>query len=218
MPKKIDLTGRIYGRLTVLQRGAKPAYWLCRCACGVEKEYFSPNLNHGKSQSCGCIRAEKNNHITHEGTGTLTYKRWLSMRARCLKKSAVNYSQYGGAGITICQQWDDFSVFLADMGECPEESMTLDRIKNELGYSKENCRWATRIQQQRNTTNNRILTLNNESMCVAEWAEVLEINSRTIMSRLNKGWTEAEALSTPVRPHKPYNNRGHNPAPIKAKS
>ena len=198
------VSGQLFGRLTAIRAGARKYHWLCKCDCGVEREYSAGNLKSSASTSCGCKRAERNNHTTHGKSGSLTHKRWISMRKRCMDKNASNYPKYGGAGIRVCDEWaHSFDTFLRDMGECPGPEFTLDRKNNALGYSPSNCRWATRTEQARNTTTNRLLQYEGKSLCVEEWACVLGINPRTIMSRISLGWSVEKTLGTPVRPTKP---------------
>jgi len=199
--------GDRFGRFTVISGGTRRYCWICRCDCGTQREITGSNLRAVKSTSCGCLRRERNNHTTHGATGTLTHKRWRAMRSRCLNPSASNYANYGGRGITICDRWSDFESFLADMGECPGPEMTIERLHNSRGYEPGNCIWATKLTQARNTSANRLLTHGGEALCVAEWAEKLSINPRTIISRLEKGWSDERALTTPVRAHKDYKPR-----------
>jgi len=198
-----DLIGQRFGRLIVIGPASRKYYWICKCDCGQLTEKIAGNLKGGSSKSCGCIRRERNNHTTHGYTGTLTHKRWRAMRARCMNPNASNYAKYGGRGITVCDRWRSFENFLTDMGECMDESMTIERKNINLGYSPDNCRWATRKEQNRNTSANHMLFYKGKSLCIGEWAELLDMNSRTIMSRLNKGWSIEKALGMPVRPTKP---------------
>lgn len=126
-----------------------------------------------------------------------THVSWLSMKQRCDNQNWKQYADYGGRGISYDPAWSEFSVFMADMGEAPE-GMTLDRIDNSKGYSKANCRWATRKEQSRNRRMNRYLELNGERMIVAEWAEKLGVKSRLLRVRLNRGWSVEKTLLTPV--------------------
>jgi hypothetical protein len=132
----------VFGSLRVLKRSyfseRKHWYWLCRCDCGNELEVRDTRLTGGNRRSCGCQASYR----THGMTGTRTHKTYETMMSRCYVETDSSYDSYGGRGITICERWHKFENFLADMGERPQDR-TLDRIKNDEGYSKENCRWAT---------------------------------------------------------------------------
>lgn len=120
------------------------------------------------------------------------------MRARCKYPSQVSYKHYGGRGIKICPAWEVYEQFLADMGVCPEKH-TLDRIDSDGDYKPGNCRWATMKTQQRNRTNNQLLTFNGKSQPIALWAEELGMKQKTLRARISDyGWTVAEALTKPV--------------------
>lgn len=148
----IDLTGRRFGRLEVLRRSASsPKHWICRCVCGVEKPMFGPGLRGGKAVSCGCARAERIGNLrrTHGLSDSRAYKVWQDMRRRCRDPSRKAYQHYGGRGIAVCDRWQSFDHFLADMGE-PEGGFSLDRIDVNGHYSPENCRWVPLPEQKRN--------------------------------------------------------------------
>ncbi|MBY0469146.1 MAG: hypothetical protein K2Q07_09240 [Burkholderiaceae bacterium] len=134
----------------------------------------------------------------HGGSHSLTYRRWKSMRQRCLDPNSTSYAQYGGAGVTICARWvESFAAFLADMGECPDASMTLDRRDGSRGYEPDNCRWATRLEQNRNRATNTPITYQGRTMLVAEWAAELGFDANMLRQRLYLGWSVEKALSTP---------------------
>lgn len=154
MSARILMEGRFFGRLLVLTRckniGPHTAY-LCLCKCGAQTMVRALSLRRGDTTSCGCHRSERQAvlHTTHGKYRTTTYNSWRAMLARCLDKKHPQFSDYGGRGITICEQWRSFTKFFADMGDRPEGT-TLDRKNNEGNYESGNCQWATRIEQNRN--------------------------------------------------------------------
>ena len=150
--------GMKFSRLTVVKncgsKGGK-TIWECICECGNTSFPRSAMLTNGTSTSCGCYRREriieaKRVHGQgHPERRTPTYNSWRSMRDRCTSTKRHNSENYALKGITVCERWNDFRNFLADMGERPE-GKTLDRIDGGKGYSPENCRWATIEEQSEN--------------------------------------------------------------------
>lgn len=117
-----------------------------------------------------------------------TYRCWQDMKQRCLNPNAQAYKDYGARGITVCDSWQEsFANFLADMGEAPD-GMSLDRKNNDLGYSPNNCRWATQKQQSRNHRGCVFLEYQNKRMTIVEWSERTGINANTLQARYAKGW------------------------------
>jgi hypothetical protein len=149
-----DLSGRQFGKWTVVRFSHKHgAYtcWLCKCECGIEKAVISTSLKSGKSTSCGHWKADfLSSKAKHGSYGSRLYRVWGQMIQRCTNPKNNAYRNYGGRGITVCEEWRDFAAFEADMAPSWEEGLTLDRKENDKGYSKENCRWATRAEQIRN--------------------------------------------------------------------
>jgi hypothetical protein len=135
----------------------------------------------------------------HGLSNTREYRIWNSMRQRCNNPSAKQYDSYGGRGIRVCERWNEFSAFIADMGFRPSRQLSLERIDNDGDYCPENCRWATKTQQQRNTRWCHLLTYNGKTRCVTEWAEVVGIHRNTIHHRLHLGWSTERALTAPLR-------------------
>src|ERR1017187_5031240 len=155
MPKTPDMRDQRFGRLVVLEQiieNGKNSRWLCQCDCGNKTITGRPNLIQKKSFSCGCYNSEKTKeYFTQHGmTETKTYKAWEYMKTRCLNEKCKSYKNYGERGITICEQWrNSFENFIQDMGERPD-GYSLERINNNLGYSKENCKWIPRGHQSKN--------------------------------------------------------------------
>jgi hypothetical protein len=196
-----DLSGRQFGRWTVLQYAGK-SHWLCRCQCGTERPVFTGALSGNKSLSCGCLRDEivSQNSATHRLTKSAEYKVWAGVKRRCLNPNDKVYQAYGGSGVTICQRWSgSFEAFLSDMGLRPTARHTIERKDNSKGYEPGNCRWATRAEQNRNKSNNRPITLGAETKTLSEWAAALGVCHETIRYRLAAGWPIERALTTPAK-------------------
>ncbi len=198
--------GDRYSQLTIIKEveavilSDKPARQvLCVCDCGTEKVVRLDQIRREVVKSCGCLlsRAAFKHGGWNGGSRTPTYRTWLTMRSRCLNANASDYDRYGGRGITICERWSDYSEFLADMGERPSESHSIDRIDPNGHYEPSNCRWATMKEQGRNRRNNRRLTHGGETLCVAEWSDRVGLSASTISRRLARGYTVEEALTIP---------------------
>lgn len=208
---KQDLTGHIFGRLTVLARaddyipksGKAYSAWLCKCKCGTEKVFLQSTLTTGHSKSCGCLRKERmrQDKETHGGIGTKLYNSWRAMRERCSNPNANNYNLYGGRGISVCEEWNDFSCFRSwaeENGYKP--GLSIDRINPDGNYEPDNCRWLSSFGQCNNKRNNRLITMDGITKTLSEWAYEVGIKSNTIRNRIdNLGWDVERALKQPVR-------------------
>lgn len=191
---KEDLTGRRFGRITVLgfdhfNKWSK-GFWLCRCDCGKIWTVETHQLKSGATKSCGCLKAEMAGARTrtHGQTGTKLYWVWNSMLERCENPNNSAYKNYGGRGITVCEDWHDFEKF-QDWAKSAgyAEGLMIDRVDNDKGYSPENCAWKTRQAQNENRRSVHQLTINGETHTVTEWARLTGIDRHTIVKRIADG-------------------------------
>lgn len=198
------MIGNVFGRLTVLSEAGQDKYtsrlYLCKCECGSEVVKAGWLMRRGDTKSCGCLRAEnlRTISITHGARKTRAYSVWWNMKSRCEREKSKYFKDYGARGIKVCDRWQDFGAFLADMGQ-PPDGMTLERVDNSKGYEPSNCKWADRKSQASNRRSNRIIELNGQSKTLNEWAEATGIERRTIAFRLKSGWSVEAALTTPVK-------------------
>lgn len=176
-----DLTGRRFGSLLALREqripGSHNVHWLCRCDCGIEKQIARTSLLSGSTSSCGCERQQRRSEkiTVHGKSNTPEHITWMNIHLRCSNPKSRSYPQYGGNGIKVCDRWIDFEAFLEDMGEKPSPSHSLDRIDGTLGYSKENCRWATSAEQIRNRKVTKFITIDGITLCQSDWCKKLGI-------------------------------------------
>lgn len=188
----LDLGGHRFGRLVVIERVPGSA-WLCQCDCGRSKIVTTSNLRGGNSTSCGCKTDEA--RTTHGMTHTREYQTWKAMHSRCKSKNPLHAQHYLERGIVVNEEWSDFMVFLRDMGKHPGKGYDLDRINNDLGYSKENCRYVSRSVNLNNRRCNRRVTFNGKTQTIADWAVETGLNYRTLNNRINRGWNVEKALT-----------------------
>ncbi len=204
--EKIELTGKVIGRLTVIREvfghkyAGKHRKWLCKCACGQEREMFQDRLAKGVAVSCGCAQSEivTRTMTTHGLSKTPIHYVWQNMLARCKNKRLTAWKHYGGRGISVCSRWEVFENFLADMGALPFKDAELDRINNDGNYEPSNCRWATRKEQNSNTRQNVFIEVNGDCKTVAEWSRLSGIAYRTLNHRAHRGVMGSEFLSIPT--------------------
>ena len=202
MKKIIDITGKKFGKLTVITESKVRKYnrvtWYCRCDCGRDKFATSNDLQSGKVKTCGNKECRNINTeaahkavTTHQQSGTRLYSIWINMKQRC-DKNLKNYEK-----INYCKKWKQFEMFyIWSINNGYNNKLTLDRKNNYNNYSPRNCRWATMKTQGRNRRNNRLITYKGKTYCVNEWAEILNINTRTLIHRINYGWSIERAFTT----------------------
>jgi len=210
MPAFNDLSGLKFGRLLVLDRGeniGKRVGWRCLCDCGKKVLVAANKLPNGHTRSCGCLQVEmahvsnfKHGHTTYPNGGRCTkeYNTWTLMKRRC-SDVAVGSDRaiYFDQGIRVCERWQSFEAFFADMGFAPSARHSIDRIDPNKGYSPDNCRWATPREQARNKIGTRTITHQGVARPLAEWSEITGIPYKRLHKRLSSGWSAERALTTP---------------------
>lgn len=204
--KRLNLDGQRFGHLVVQERAPARNAGMrrCVCDCGNVVEVTTGSLRSGGTTSCGCVRAVRLKsgvvHRSHGQTGTPTHRSWLSMITRCTIRGTTGWRRYGGRGIRVCKRWlgrGGFERFIVDMGPRPI-GHTLDRKRVNGNYTPKNCRWATNREQANNTSRNRRLTLDGETLTVTEWSRRTSIRRYTIIARIETGWDVRRALTQPV--------------------
>jgi hypothetical protein len=189
----IDLTGKIFGHLTVLYvaTGCGPgeSRWKCRCECGNETVVRGSRLRGGDTRSCGCKR------IKHGQYKSLTYTSWYNMVQRCTNRNNTHWDRYGGRGIVVCERWRLFVNFLEDMGERPSSSHSIERNKLDRGYEPGNCEWVMgQRRQMANMSRNVHVNINGKRMCLKQAAELLGLSYTMVNNRRWRGASIEEAF------------------------
>lgn len=200
-----DLNGQIFGRLTVKGRPfykGKFLHWPCKCSCGALAEVATRHLNKGTIQSCGCLQKERARAAcTTHGLGKPPeYGIWSGMWDRCTNPNSPAFKDYGGRGITVCERWERFENFYADMGDRPSDGHEIDRYPDNNGnYEPGNCRWATRKEQCNNRRSCKMITFQERTQSLMMWCEELKLGYDMIKARLRNGLSPQDAFSRPHR-------------------
>jgi hypothetical protein len=203
------MIGRRVGRLIVEAEapariepsGRRKLMWQCRCDCGEVVTVEGSNLRYCGVKSCGCWRREVSGQQftihghTKGGRTSPEHVAWQNMRNRCYDSSNKSFDGYGGRGITVCDRWNpsnggSFENFLSDMGKRPGKGFSVDRIDNDNSYGPDNCRWADRKTQARNTRRNVFVNYKGQKMTKAEAMEVSGVAKYTVDARIKRGWAE----------------------------
>lgn len=203
--------GIIYGRLKAIQEVKKKprSVWEFQCSCGKKVKKIAAKVRCGHTKSCGCLKKEvqqsygqrmKPKVTIHGKNNSNIYRVWVRMKQRCYNPQDKAYKHYGGRGLKVSKSWQSFENWYRDMGDKPTPKHTLERIDNNKGYSKQNCKWATMLEQGNNRRNNVRLTYNGKIKTISEWAREYNLGFVTLKYRLKK-WNINKALNEPTKKH-----------------
>lgn len=200
-----DMTGKRFGRLTVLYRLPNDkhanAVWMCKCDCGNQKPIVGAALRKGVVVSCGCFHHDEliSRITTHGQSRTKLFHTWQHMKARCNNPHHKHYKYYGGKGIKVCQEWEnDFTIFAEwSNNNGYVEGLTIDRIDPSKGYEPSNCKWATRQEQQSHLSSCLVYEIDGVSHNLSDWCKIYNRPHETVRKRLLNGWDIVSALTVP---------------------
>lgn len=212
-----NIAGLKSGRLTAIKyigqnkRGAN--LWQCNCECGGTSVVVASDLRAGTIRSCGCLKKEMTSltKTKHHQSGTPLYSVWLGIKDRCLNPKSKQYFNYGGRGITVCDEWlgeygsTNFCKWSLDNGY--KKGLELDRIDVNKGYSPDNCRWVSNSVQANNKRTTRFITYNGKTQSLADWCREYKLPYVTIQGRLSNNWDFERAITTPIK--RTSKNRKH---------
>jgi hypothetical protein len=189
----------------VSPNGQRQAQYLCKCNCGSNKDIITRAmwLKSGHTKSCGCI-VNEGTRSTHRLTKTRLYSVWNEMKQRCANQNCPTYKDYGGRGISVCEEWkNDFLSFrtwaisLGYKDDAKRGVYTVERIDNNGNYCPENCTLTSMKMQAENRRSNHLITINGETKTIEQWARCFDINPKTVRSRIRYGWSEHDAVTVP---------------------
>ena len=200
--------GQKFGMLTVTgfvnrKKGNKYSWcWQVKCECGEERIVYPYKLINGNTKSCGCAKKDRCRNmtekyrITHNGRNDRLYHIWRGMKQRCLNVSGKDYKNYGGRGISVCEEWaNDYAAFKKwALENGYSDELSIDRINVDADYSPENCRWADAKTQMNNTRFNIFVEINGETKTVKQWCDYYKLNPQTIYSRIHRGISPYDSI------------------------
>ena len=209
-PNAVDLTGQVFGYLTVLRREGtrrKYALWRCRCTCGKECLAASNLLKEGRKKSCALDGHYNLEYLKARPPGITAanpseHSSWQKMWERCTNPNHERYKYYGARGITICEAWKSFPQFLKDLGQKPTPKHTVDRIDNDKNYEPANCKWSTRKEQSRNRQTTVYVEHEGKRVLLIDLVAEHGVTRSVVYGRLKNGWPLDRALLEPVKKHK----------------
>ena len=199
----VDLTDQRFGLLVARKRAGSTktgeVTWLCDCDCGNTHIVSSANLRR-TTRSCGCQHWA---HVTKHGQAhTQLYRVWKELRRRCKNKNRPDYERYGGRGISVCSEWEDFTVFqewALNSGYDPK--LTIERIDNNGNYEPGNCKWATIQEQNNNTRQNVNIKIRGVTKTLKQWGDSVGLSYSTISTRYRDGWCNEDLILPKMKPH-----------------
>lgn len=211
MKKILIEKGQRHGRLNVIGEAVstgRDRMVFVECDCGKSFDVRLASLRSHKTKSCGCLNREnqtnnarKHGHNTRKSGPSRTYYTWSAMIQRCTNPKDKSYGRYGAKGIKVSENWLKFENFLADMGEKPD-NLTLERIDGKKGYNKENCKWATILDQGKNRSSVHWIEFEGKRMTARDWAKEIGLDEDTIYKRIKRGVKLPELLSKRCKPTK----------------
>lgn|SRR5208337_4265 len=205
--------GEVYSRLTVHEAVKRPVlttFYRCICECGKGIFVKPSDLRKGLVRSCGCLNKDtqrarmrkmnaKHGNASRHATSP-EYRIWTGVKSRCSYEGNTVFKYYGGRGITVCDKWkDSFEAFMRDMGPRPSRKHSIERKDPNGNYEAGNCYWATRDTQMRNKRNNVVFTINNETMCLKDWATRYGVNYKSLHHQVHKRGGSIEAALQAAR-------------------
>lgn len=208
-PWREDLTGKKFGRLTVIKfigvKNKRRRFWECICECGNKSDCLGENLKKGDTRSCGCLQRElaalrQKSHGESSIHGkTKEYRTWVDIKTRCYNEKEPSYFYYGGRGIKVCDRWlNSFENFLADIGRAPSRLHSIERIDVNKDYCPDNCKWATILEQANNKTTTVRFNFRGQSKSIAQWCRDMGLSYHKTRQRVNiLKWDIEKALLTP---------------------
>lgn len=200
-----DLTGRKFGKLTVIERAENAkngrVRWLCKCECGNSIAVLSYSLKRGQTKSCGCLKHMSPPNKTHGKSKTRIYRIRRAIITRCYNSNHEQYKDYGGRGVSVCDEWrNSFTAFYEwAMANGYTDELSIDRKDNSGNYEPSNCCWVTRKEQANNRRSNHLITYNGKMQTIAQLADEIGMDSNALRSRINIGWDIEKAINTPIR-------------------
>lgn len=203
MSKLIDLSGKRFGKLVVIERaenvGKGIAVWKCLCDCGNVTYVRGSNLKGGAVKSCGCLLHVSRNY-THRMSKTRIYREWSSIKTRCCYKTSERYKDYAPRGIQMCKEWEQSFEAFRDWAYANgyADNLSIERINNDKGYQPDNCKWIPLNEQANNRRTSYAFTKDGVTKNLAEWCKDYGVNYQLAHNRIHKlGWDFERAMTTP---------------------